>query len=130
MVSLEHLSNKFNNPKAQILSETLDKAVAKYLDNGNSPSRKVGELDNRGTHFYLAMYWAEALSEQNKDKDMADKFKDVAKKLQDNKDVILKQIADAEGKPTDMGGYYLPEKAKVEKAMRPSEVLNTIINSI
>ncbi|MCF6184533.1 MAG: NADP-dependent isocitrate dehydrogenase [Bacteroidales bacterium] len=130
MVSLEFLADKFNNSKAKILSETLDKAVSKYLENKKSPSRKAGELDNRGTHFYLAMYWAEATANQTDDTELKDKFAKVSKQLQDNEKQILTEIAHAEGKATDIGGYYFPDFKKSEKAMRPSETLNKIINSI
>ncbi len=129
-VSLEHLSNKFENKKAMVLSETLDKAVGQYLENKNSPSRKAGELDNRGSHFYLAMYWAEQLRLQNNDAEMKEKFTGVFEQLSQNKEKILNEIAAAEGKQTDIGGYYLPDETKAEKAMRPSQTLNSIIDSI
>ncbi|NOZ33909.1 MAG: NADP-dependent isocitrate dehydrogenase [Chlorobi bacterium] len=130
MVSLDFLADKFNNSKAKILSVSLDKAVSKYLENKKSPSRKAGELDNRGTHFYLALYWAEATANQTDDTELKDKFAKVLKQLQDNEKQILTEIADAEGKATDIGGYYLPDFKKSEKAMRPSVTLNSIINSI
>ncbi|MBN1252678.1 MAG: NADP-dependent isocitrate dehydrogenase [Bacteroidales bacterium] len=129
-VSLEHLASNFNNEKAKVLAETLDLAVGKYLENGKAPSRKAGELDNRGTHFYIAEYWAEALSEQNKDADLKQKFAVVSKLLKDNETKILSEIASAEGKPTDIGGYYRPIFEKAEKAMRPSATLNGIIENI
>ncbi len=129
-VSLEHLANNFDNKKAEILSVTLDKAVAKYLDNRKSPSRKAGELDNRGTHYFLAQYWAEALSEQDSDMEFKKKFESVAVQLKNNEAEILKQIADAEGKATDIGGYYFPNKDRTEKAMRPSTIFNEIIDAI
>ena len=129
-VSLEHLANNFDNPNAKTLSETLDKGVAKYLDNKKAPSRKAGELDNRGTHFFLAQYWAEALSEQDENKEFKAKFTEVAKQLKENESKILSEIAAAEGKPTDIGGYYFPNKEKTGKAMRPSNTLNKIIDAI
>ncbi len=129
-VSLEHLANATDNKRAMLLSKTLDKAVAKYLENRKSPSRKAGELDNRGTHFYLAMYWAETLAEQTEDVELQTKFKEVAKQLKDNETKVLSEIAAAEGKATDMGGYYKPNKALVAKAMRPSATLNAIIDAI
>ena len=101
-----------------------------YLENGNAPSRKAGELDNRGTHFYLAKYWADALVKQDKDADLKAKFTKTAKQLADNEAKILSEIAQAEGKATDIGGYYFPDNAKAEKAMRPSATLNAIINGI
>ncbi|MDA3905566.1 MAG: NADP-dependent isocitrate dehydrogenase [Bacteroidales bacterium] len=129
-VSLEHLANSTNNKRAMLLSTTLDKAVAKYLENRKSPSRKAGEIDNRGTHFFLAMYWAETLAEQTEDTEFQTKFKEVAKRLQDNEARILSEIAAAEGKATEMGGYYKPNKELVAKAMRPSVTLNSIIDAI
>ncbi len=128
--SLEHLGNNFNNPKAIVLSKTLDDAVSKYLENGKAPGRKVGQLDNRGSHFYLAQYWAEALAEQDDDKELQEIFKTVAAKLKENEDKVLSEIAAAEGKATDIGGYYMPDDEKTEKAMRPSSTLNKIIDSI
>lgn len=129
-VSLEHLANATENKRAMLLSTTLDKAVAKYLENRKSPSRKAGELDNRGTHFYLAMYWAQTLSAQTEDAELQAKFKVVASQLQENESKILAEIAAAEGKATDMGGYYKPNKELVAKAMRPSRTLNGIIEAI
>ncbi len=128
--SLEHLGNNFNNKKALVLSKTLDEAVSKYLENGKAPGRKVGQLDNRGSHYYLATYWAETLANQKEDNDLQSIFTSVAKQLKDNEEKILSEIAAAEGKATDIGGYYMPDDAKAEKAMRPSETLNNIINSI
>lgn len=129
-VSLEHLSNVSGNKRAMLLSKTLDQAVAKYLDNRKSPSRKAGELDNRGTHFYLAMYWAEVLATQTDDTELQSKFKGIANLLIENEAKILAEIAAAEGKATDIGGYYKPDKDLVSKAMRPSATLNAIIDSI
>ncbi len=129
-VSLEHLATNFNNERAQILANTLDLAVGKYLENGKSPSRKAGELDNRGTHFFLAQYWAQALAEQNDDKELQEKFTKIASQLTDNETKILAEIASAEGKATDIGGYYKPDEDKMEKAMRPSATLNSIIDAI
>lgn len=129
-VSLEHLGSNFNNDKAIVLGETLDNAVSKYLENGKSPSRKAGELDNRGTHFYLAQYWAKSLAEQNKDSDLKEKFKTIANQLIEKETKILEEISAAEGKATDIGGYYKPEFEKASKAMRPSSTLNEIIKSV
>jgi len=129
-VSLEHLAATFKNEKAQLLADTLDKANAKFLENNKNPARKVGQIDNRGSHFYLAMYWAEALAEQSKDKDLAVRFAKVAKQLQENEAKINEELIGAQGKPQDIGGYYLPEPAKTEKAMRPSATLNAIIDAI
>ncbi|WP_187648400.1 NADP-dependent isocitrate dehydrogenase [Nitrosophilus labii] len=116
--------------KANIVADALDKAVGQYLDKDMTPKRKVGELDNRGSHFYLAKFWAEALAEQNEDAELAEKFAKVAKELSDNEEKILAEIAATEGKPQDIGGYYHPNDEKAEKAMRPSAVFNSIINSI
>ncbi len=129
-VSLEHLANNYDNPRAMILSKTLDQAIAKHLDNKRGPSRKAGEIDNRGTHMFLAQYWAEALSQQNDDKELKTIFTEVAKQLQDNEAKILAEIAAAEGKAADIGGYYMPIDELAEKAMRPSATLNGIIDNI
>jgi isocitrate dehydrogenase len=129
-VSLEHSASNFINTKAQILADTLDEAIGKYLENGKAPSRKAGELDNRGTHFFLAKYWAETLSEQNKDLELKNKFLPVSNELNANETLILKEIAAVEGKKTDIGGYYMPDDEKATNAMRPSNTFNSIINKI
>ena len=129
-VSLEHLAATFKNEKAQLLADTLDVANTKFLDNNKNPARKVGQIDNRGSHFYLAMYWAEALAAQTKDADLAARFAKVAKQLQDNEAKINEELIGAQGKPQDIGGYYQPDPAKTEAAMRPSATLNAIINAI
>jgi isocitrate dehydrogenase len=128
--SLEHIGNFSNNKKALVLSETLDQATGQILDNNKSPARKVGEIDNRGSHFYLALYWAQALSAQTKDTDLQSHFSKVAKQLADNEAKINAELIAAQGKPVDMGGYYHPDKVKTAKAMRPSATLNAIIESI
>jgi len=128
--SLEHLAVTFNNAKAKVLAETLDQALAKFLDNNKSPARKVGQIDNRGSHFYFALYWAEALAAQTKDKELQARFAPVAKKLAENEAKINEELLAAQGKSVDMGGYYHADKAKVAKAMRPSATLNAIIDSI
>jgi isocitrate dehydrogenase len=128
--SLEHIAAATKNAKAQVLSDTLDAAIAKFLDNNKSPARKVGEIDNRGSHFYLAMYWAEALAAQTKDPELAARFAKVAKALQDNEAKINAELIGAQGKPQDLGGYYQPDPVKTGKAMRPSPTLNAIIDSI
>jgi len=129
-VSLEHLAATFKNEKAQLLADTLDQANTKFLDNNKNPARKVGQIDNRGSHFYLAMYWAEAVAAQTKDKDLAARFAKVAKQLQENEAKINEELIGAQGKPQDIGGYYMPDPVKTEKAMRPSATLNAIIDSI
>lgn len=129
-VSLEHLANMFKNKKAQVLADTIDQAIGKILDNNRSPARKVGELDNRGSHFYLALYWAKALAEQTKDKDLKEHFSKPAKELGDNEAKINSELIGAQGKPQDIGGYYRPDFEKATKALRPSATLNSIIDSI
>lgn len=128
--SLEHLAATFNNAKALVLGETVDQALAKFLDNNKSPARKVGQIDNRGSHFYFAMYWAEALAAQNKDQELKEKFTKVYQTLAANEAKINEELLAAQGKPVDMGGYYHPSKDKVAEAMRPSATLNTIIDSL
>ena len=127
MSSLDFLGHKYDNKKAIVLSKALDQAIGDYLENKRSPGRKVGQLDNRGSHFYLAQYWAKALSEQNEDQELKAQFTPIAKALQEHEADILKEIAAAEGKPTDIGGYYLPDDQKAEKAMRPSATFNEIV---
>jgi len=129
-VSLEHLASSFKNEKAQLLADTLDQANTKFLDNNKNPARKVGQIDNRGSHFYLATYWAEALAEQTRDKDLAVRFAKVAQQLKDNEAKINEELIGAQGKPQDIGGYYQPDPVKTEKAMRPSATLNAIVDAI
>lgn len=129
-VSLEHLANTFKNEKAQLLADTLDQANSKFLENNKNPARKVGQIDNRGSHFYLAMYWAEALAAQTKDKDLQARFAKVAQQLKENEAKINEELIGAQGKPQDIGGYYMPDPVKTEKAMRPSATLNAIVDAI
>ena len=128
--SLEHLAQTQNNAKAQVLADGLDVANEKFLAEDKSPSRKVGSIDNRGSHFYLAMYWAEALAQQTADAEIAKQFESVAKAMQDNEAKINEELIGSQGKPQDIGGYYQPNFAKTDEAMRPSVTLNTIINEI
>ena len=128
--SLEHLGTQFKNEKAVVLAETLDQAIAKFLDNNKSPARKVGQIDNRGSHFYLGLYWAEALAGQSKDAELQAKFAKVAADLAANETRINEELLAAQGKPVDMGGYYRPDPAKTGTAMRPSTTLNTIIDAL
>ncbi len=128
--SLEHIAASSKNAKAAMLCETLDAAIGKFLDNNKSPARKVGEIDNRGSHFYLAMYWAEALAAQGKDAELKARFTKVAKTLQENEAKINAELLGAQGKPVDLGGYYQPDPVKTSKAMRPSATLNAIVDSI
>jgi isocitrate dehydrogenase len=129
-VSLEHLSSTFNNPKALVLSETLGLATEKFLENDKSPARKIGKIDNRGSHFYLAMYWAEALAAQNKDVDLQAIFTPVAKELEENETKINEELIGTQGKPQEIGGYYQPNAELTSKAMRPSATLNNILAKI
>jgi isocitrate dehydrogenase len=128
--SLEHLAQTYNNAKAQVLAETLDEAIGKILEFNRSPARKVGELDNRGTHFYLALYWAQALAAQTKDAALAARFKPLAETLTKNEAKINGELIGAQGKPVDIGGYYLPDPAKASAAMRPSATLNAAIAAL
>ncbi|MPT32772.1 MAG: NADP-dependent isocitrate dehydrogenase [Chryseobacterium sp.] len=128
--SLEHLAQTQNNPKAQILADALDEANAKFLAEDKSPGRKLGTIDNRGSHFYLATYWAEALANQTKDADIASKFAPVAKSLTENESKINEELIGAQGKPQEIDGYYRPDFDKTDKAMRPSATLNEIVNGI
>jgi len=128
--SLEHLSKASNNKTAKILADTLDKANAKFLESNKSPARKVGEIDNRGSHFYLALYWAQALAEQTEDKALQAKFIKVAKQLAENEAKINAELLGAQGKPVDIGGYYHADPAKTAKAMRPSQTFNAIVDAI
>ena len=126
--SLEHLSNVKNNSKARVLSDTLDKAISSLLIEGKSPGRKVGELDNRGSHFYLAKYWAAALCDQQDDIELKTFFESLLKKVELNENKILSELRDAQGSAVDIGGYYKPEEAMRIAAMRPSPTLNSILS--
>jgi isocitrate dehydrogenase len=129
-VSFDHLGHVSNNPKAKILASTLDKATSKLLQNAKSPSRKVNELDNRGSHFYLAMYWAEELANQPEDEALRKAFRPVADQFMQNEEKIINELNSAQGKPVNLGGYYLPEEALKTQAMRPSKTFNNIIDQI
>ncbi len=128
--SFEHLSQATNNPKAAVLSKTLDAATGKLLDNNKSPLRKVGQLDNKGSHFYLAMYWAEALAAQDDDAELKAHFAPIAEKMIANEQQIVAELDAPQGSPQDIGGYYHPDPAKVAVAQRPSALLNSIIASV
>lgn len=125
--SLEHLGVTYNNPKALVLSKTLDQATGQFLDNNKSPSRKVGNIDNRGSHFYLALYWAQALAAQTEDTALQAQFGELAKTLADNEATIVAELNAVQGKPVDIGGYYAPNPELTSKAMRPSNTLNAAI---
>ena len=128
--SLEHLANAANNQAAKTLADTLDQANAKFLESNKSPARKVGEIDNRGSHFYLALYWAQALAQQTQDKNLAARFTKIAKEMADNEAKISTELLGVQGKPVEIGGYYHPDDAKASQAMRPSPTLNAIIDAI
>lgn len=128
--SLEHLAKVANNQAAKNLADALDQANAKFLESNKSPARKVGEIDNRGSHFYLALYWAQALAQQTQDKGLAVRFTKIAKDMADNEAKISGELLAAQGKPVDVGGYYHPDDAKASKAMRPSPTLNAIVDAI
>jgi len=129
-VSIEALAEKNSNDKAQVLAAALNKANSTFLSNNKSPSRKVGELDTRGSHFYLAMYWAQALAEQTQDKELQAKFTPIAKQLSENEDKIVSELNSVQGSAVNIGGYYWPNKQLTEKVMRPSGCLNNIIDNI
>jgi isocitrate dehydrogenase len=129
-VSLEHLSDAFGNAKAKVLADTLDEATGKFLINNKSPSRKVGGIDNRGSHFYLALYWAQALAAQDKDPELKATFTPVAEKLTANEAKIADELLAVQGKPVDIGGYYHPDDAKASAAMRPSATFNEILGAL
>lgn len=129
-VSLEHLSETFGNERAKVLADTLDQATGKFLENDKSPSRKAKELDNRGSHFYLAMYWAEALAAQERDLQLKAKFMPVAKALQENESIIVSELNEVQGGKMDIGGYYKPDPVKASAAMRPSRTFNAILEMI
>jgi isocitrate dehydrogenase len=128
--SLEHVGRAFENRKAEVLAETLDVAIGKFLDNNKSPARKVGQIDNRGSHFYLALYWAQALAEQTKDQELQTRFVGVAAQLGANEAQIAAELIAAQGKPVDTGGYYRPDDVKTAAAMRPSATFNAIVDAI
>ncbi len=128
--SLEHIGQSSGNERAALLAETLDQAIGRFLDTNKSPARKVGEIDNRGSHFYLAMYWAEALAAQAKDTEMQARFATVAAQLAENEATINAELIGAQGKPVDMGGYYHIDIARTTPAMRPSRTLNAIIDAL
>jgi isocitrate dehydrogenase len=128
--SLEHMAQTANNPKAQVLADTLDNANSKILEFNRSPARKVGEIDNRGSHFYLALYWSQALAAQDKDPELKAMFTPLAENLTANEAKITEELLAAQGKPVDMGGYYHPDFAKTSQAMRPSTTFNAALDML
>jgi isocitrate dehydrogenase len=129
-VSLEHLGSSHQNTKALVLAQTLENATDKFLENNKSPSRKVGKLDNRGSHFYLAMYWAEGLANQDKDAILKATFSKVSKDLNDNETKIVAELADIQGSAHNIGGYYLPNEGMADDAMKPNITFNSILQDI
>lgn len=129
-VSLEDLGSKTGSDKVKLLAETLNEAIGILLSNNKSPSRKVGEIDNRGSHFYLALYWADVLAKQTKDPKLSAKFTSLANELQKNEEQIANDLITCQGKPMNIGGYYLPDHVKATNAMRPSETFNRIIDTL
>ena len=129
-VSLDHFSEVNNNPKAKVLGDALDVATEKLLENKKGPSRKAGEIDNRGSHFYLAMYWAEALANQDKDRTLKVQFEPVALTFKAEEKTIIKALNDIQGKSVDIGGYYEPTDELADQAMRPIELFNNILKEI
>jgi isocitrate dehydrogenase len=129
-VSFEHLAQTTGNAKAQVLADTLDRATATFLNENKSPSRKAGEIDNRGSHFYLALYWAQELAKQTEDSELAGKFTELAQALADNESAIVEELLAAQGSPADIGGYYQPDKEKAAAVMRPSKTLNETLASL
>ena len=130
VASFEHCAQVFNNAGAQLLADTLDQAIGEHMEHRRAPSRRVNELDTRGSHFYLALYWAEALAKQTQDPELAARFTEVARQLAGNEDKIVQELNDAQGQPVDIGGYYHPNDEMASKAMRPSTTLNAIVDSI
>ena len=128
-VSFELLATSTGNPGAQILADTLDRATGELLDRGKSPSRKCGELDNRGSQFYLTLYWAQALAAQTEDAELAKRFAPLARTLAENEKKIVDEMNAVQGKPVDIGGYYLPDREKVTALMRPSQTFNKALAS-
>ncbi len=129
-VSLEHLADNYNNPKAKVLAEALDEATDRFLENDKSPARKLGQIDNRGSHFYLAMYWAQELAKQSTDADLKTKFTVLAKTLTDNETKIVNELNSVQGKPVDIEGYYFPNADLIAKAMRPSATFNAALTAL
>lgn len=129
-VSLEHLGQTQNNAQALVLAETLDQAIEKFLDNDKSPARKIGQIDNRGSHFYLGLYWIQALANQTQDVAMQQKFAPIAKELTDNENTIVQELIAAQGSRQDIGGYFKPASEKVFAAMQPSKTFKAILAKI
>ncbi|MFO7910252.1 MAG: NADP-dependent isocitrate dehydrogenase, partial [Halomonas sp.] len=130
VASLEHLAKRFDNDRAKLLANALDEATGQFLESNKSPSRKVGELDNRGSHFYLALYWAEALAAQDEDADMKALFARLADTLKANEDTIVAELNGVQGQPVDLEGYYHPNGELANQVMRPSKTLNEALSMV
>jgi isocitrate dehydrogenase len=128
--SFGHLADKTDNARARVLAETLDRATGTFLDENKSPARKVGSIDNRGSHFYLALYWAEELAAQSDDAELASDFGELAKRLRDNESTINDELIGVQGSPADIGGYYRPDEEKASAVMRPSKTLNEALAAL
>ena len=129
-VSLEFLGDRTDNPRAKVLAKTLDEATGELLENGKSPQRKVHQLDNRGSHFYLALYWARALAEQFDDPELADAFKPLAERLGEDEEAIVAELDEVQGSSVDLGGYYFVDREKANEVMRPSETFNAAMETL
>jgi isocitrate dehydrogenase len=129
-VSIEDYGTKTGNGRAVVMAEALDTANGRFLDSDKSPSRALGGIDNRGSHFYLAMYWARALADQKKDAALAQRFAKVAAELEQNETAIVAELNGVQGKPVEIGGYYRPDPAATARAMRPSKRLNAIVDAV
>lgn len=130
VASFEHCGEVFNNDRARLLAETLDQGIGQHLENNRAPSRRVNELDTRGSHFYLALYWAEALANQDNDAELQARFAEIARQLRESEEQIVQELSEAQGQPVDIGGYYRPDRTVAADAMRPSATLNAIIDAI
>jgi isocitrate dehydrogenase len=128
--SLEHLARTYDNGRARVLAAALDQAIGRFLETNKSPARKLGEIDNRGSHFYLAMYWARALADQKDDAELSKLFGTLAEKLVAAEATIVGELNGVQGEPVDLGGYYRPDMAKVRAAMRPSKTFNDALGSL
>ena len=130
VASFEHVGEVFKNDKAKLLAETLDQAIGQHMEHDRAPSRRVNELDTRGSHFYLALYWAQALARQTNDLELQARFKPVAEQMAANEEKIIQELNDAQGQPVDIGGYYHPNQELAASAMRPSSTLNAIVDNL
>ena len=130
VASFEHVGEVFKNDKAKLLAETLDQAIGQHMEHDRAPSRRVNELDTRGSHFYLALYWAQALARQTNDLELQARFKPVAEQMAGSEEKIIQELNDAQGQPVDIGGYYHPNQEMAASAMRPSGTLNAIVDTL